>query len=432
MLTFWLCAVVMVTTAVALVLIPLWRDRPAVEVSRDGINADIFRERLAELDRERQEGRLDHEQYALLRQELERTLLVDVPETPPEPVRAHPRLMRWARRAALGVPLLALAYYYGSAHRDGAADWIGLQDQWSGVVELFLRQPNILPAEAREDLPNFTRVLQSQVAREGMRDPNSLYLLGRGYLELGYLDGALQTLARAHTLDPQQPEIMLAYAQALVMGKQGRLDETSHQLLQRVLAIAPDHQGALMLLGFAAMNTGAYQQTIDAWQRLLAQRDPASEGAQVLRNGIARAQQLLTARQQATPEPVAPAPAAVPETGPRIAVTVDLAPALRDRLAPEDTLFIFAKAAGGPPMPLAAVRQPARDFPVQVVLDDSQAMMPALKLSNFHQIIVSARISKAGEVTAQAGDLQGASEPLTLDGGSQTQAVALVIDRVVP
>jgi cytochrome c-type biogenesis protein CcmH len=216
------------------------------------------------------------------------------------------------------------------------------------------------------------------------------------------------------------------------MGKQGRLDETSHQLLQRVLAIAPDHQGALMLLGFAAMNTGAYQQTIDAWQRLLAQRDPASEGAQVLRNGIARAQQLLTARQQATPEPVAPAPAAVPETGPRIAVTVDLAPALRDRLAPEDTLFIFAKAAGGPPMPLAAVRQPARDFPVQVVLDDSQAMMPALKLSNFHQIIVSARISKAGEVTAQAGDLQGASEPLTLDGGSQTQAVALVIDRVVP
>jgi cytochrome c-type biogenesis protein CcmH len=109
-----------------------------------------------------------------------------------------------------------------------------------------------------------------------------------------------------------------------------------------------------------------------------------------------------------------------------------LAPALRDRLAPEDTLFIFAKAAGGPPMPLAAVRQPARDFPVQVVLDDSQAMMPALKLSNFHQIIVSARISKAGEVTAQAGDLQGASEPLTLDGGSQTQAVALVIDRVVP
>jgi hypothetical protein len=90
-----------------------------------------------------------------------------------------------------------------------------------------------------------------------------------------------------------------------------------------------------------------------------------------------------------------------------IEVTVDLDPALAGRLADGDTLFVFARAAQGPRMPLAIVRQSAGQFPITVTLDDSQAMMPSLKLSNFSEISVGARVSRSGNATPQPGDLEG-------------------------
>jgi len=431
MLTFWLVALAMVATAGAIVWIPLQRARPTPAVSRNTVNADIFQERLAELERDKQEGRLDEEQCALLRKELERTLLTDIPADQQQANASHAQLFHWAGIVALGIPVLALGFYYFTAYRGEASDWISVQAQFEDAVMQAIHQPDALPEKAQ--LSDFTRVLQARVLQEGFDEPDSLYLLGRSYLELGQLQGALMVLARAYALDPQQPQIMLAYAQAMILAHDGRLNRSSTQLLQQVLQIAPDHQGALMLLGFGAFNSGSYEQAIMAWQRLLDLRDPASEGAQLLSNGIARAQAMLTERAQANTAtvPLRPAPAQepTPDPGPRIEVTVDLAPNLLERLSPEDTLFIFAKAAEGPPMPLAAVRQPAGGFPVRVVLDDSQAMMPALKLSGFKQVIVGARISKAGSVTVQAGDLQGSSGLLELVDGMQS--VGLTIDQVV-
>ncbi|NJN45684.1 MAG: c-type cytochrome biogenesis protein CcmI [Candidatus Competibacteraceae bacterium] len=431
MLTFWLIALVMVGIAGATVWIPMQRNHSTRAVSRNTVNADIFRERLDELERDKQEGRLEEEQYTLLRKELERTLLTDIPADQQQASANHTQLFRWAGIMAFGVPVLALGYYYLTAYRGEAGDWISVQEQFEDAVLHSIHQPDSLPDKTQ--LPDFTRVLQAHVLQEGFDEPDSLYLLGRSYLELGQLQGALMVLDRAYKLAPQQPQIMLAYAQAMILAHDGRMNKASTQLLQHVLQIAPDHQGALMLLGFGSFNSGSYEQAITAWQRLLALRDPSSEGAQLLRNGIGRAQALLAEQAQAstTTVPLRPAPAQepAPAPGPRIEVTVDLAPNLREQLSPQDTLFIFAKAAEGPPMPLAAVRQPAGVFPVQVTLDDSQAMMPALKLSGFKQVIVGARISKAGSVTAQAGDLQGASGLLELVDG--TQSVALTIDQVV-
>ncbi|MCB1814845.1 MAG: c-type cytochrome biogenesis protein CcmI, partial [Candidatus Competibacteraceae bacterium] len=114
----------------------------------------------------------------------------------------------------------------------------------------------------------------------------------------------------------------------------------------------------------------------------------------------------------------------------QVSVTVDIAPELQNRFQTNDTLFIYAKAASGPPMPLAAVRQPASGFPVKVVLDDSHAMMPSLKLSNFQQVVVGARISKGGDVRAQSGDLETLSAPLAIDNGPVS--IQLTVDQVVP
>src|SRR6185437_13867887 len=107
--------------------------------------------------------------------------------------------------------------------------------------------------------------------------------------------------------------------------------------------------------------------------------------------------------------------------------TVSLSPAMKDKVSPEDTVFVFARAAEGPPMPLAVARVRVRDLPYRFELDDAMAMSPALKLSAFPRVVVTARISRTGTATPQAGDLQGASAPVPNDAG----AVSVIIDGFV-
>ena len=108
--------------------------------------------------------------------------------------------------------------------------------------------------------------------------------------------------------------------------------------------------------------------------------------------------------------------------------TVSLSPALAGKVAPTDSLFIFARAAAGPRMPLAVVRRQVKDLPFTFTLDDSQAMAPEMNLSKFRDVIVGARISKSGSATPQSGDLQGLSA--TVQTGADN--IKIVIDQVVP
>jgi hypothetical protein len=98
-----------------------------------------------------------------------------------------------------------------------------------------------------------------------------------------------------------------------------------------------------------------------------------------------------------------------------VRVSVRLNPALRTKTKPGDTLYVFARAAQGPVMPLAIVRKQVKDLPLTVTLDDSMAMMPNLRMSNFPELIIGARISKTGDAIPKPGDLEGHAGPLSGD-----------------
>jgi cytochrome c-type biogenesis protein CcmH len=83
-------------------------------------------------------------------------------------------------------------------------------------------------------------------------------------------------------------------------------------------------------------------------------------------------------------------------------------------------VFIYARAAEGPPMPLAVQRVKARELPVSFALDDAMAMAPGMELSAHARVIVTARVSKSGGATPQPGDLQGASAPVANDASGVT------------
>ena len=122
-----------------------------------------------------------------------------------------------------------------------------------------------------------------------------------------------------------------------------------------------------------------------------------------------------------------------PETpgkdGGRVSVTgtITLAPALKAQASPDDTLFVFARAAEGGRMPLAIRRHRVSELPLRYTLDDSHAMTPAARISGQRQVVVGARISKDGQALPQPGDLQGLSAPV-VPGAT---GVAVLIDQTV-
>ncbi len=106
-----------------------------------------------------------------------------------------------------------------------------------------------------------------------------------------------------------------------------------------------------------------------------------------------------------------------------IKATVKLSPALASKAAPGDTVFIFARAAQGPKMPLAIVRKQVKDLPITVTLDDSMAMVPDMKMSSFPQLVVGARVSKSGDAITKPGDLEGYTRPLKVDASGPVEVV---------
>jgi len=103
--------------------------------------------------------------------------------------------------------------------------------------------------------------------------------------------------------------------------------------------------------------------------------------------------------------------------------TVTITPALAKKASPSDTLFIFAQATRGPKMPLAIVRLQAKDLPATFSLNESMAMAPAFKLSNFKEVNLVARISRSGRAVPASGDLQGIVKNVKVGTSKKTDIV---------
>jgi cytochrome c-type biogenesis protein CcmH len=155
--------------------------------------------------------------------------------------------------------------------------------------------------------------------------------------------------------------------------------------------------------------------------------------AQQMRGGIEEARRLAEGKTPetaaaATPTPASAAPApAVAAGATTVSGTVSLAPALAAKASPEDTVFVFARPAEGSRMPLAIIRKQVKDLPFRFELSDSMAMTPQSRLSAFSQVVVGARVSKAGTAVPEAGDLQGQSQPVAVG----TRDLAIEIRDVV-
>ncbi len=266
-------------------------------------------------------------------------------------------------------------------------------------------------------------------------------LLGRAYKATQRFDDARNALKKAFDLSPNAVEVMVEYAEAIALTDPDRsIAGESKALLEQALANDPRQQRALWLLGIAEAQVENYSGAIARWETLLPLLDPAETEVRTqveAQLAEARARIGLPAAPAAASTPaVAAAPASAPGSAASaaasasITIEVDITPELKAQLAPTDVLYVFARAAEGPRMPLALQRLPGAKFPLTLKLDDSMGMMPSLKLSSAASVVVGARVSKTGVANPQSGDFEVISAPLA--PAAQTGPLKLVINQVVP
>lgn len=393
MIDFWLAAGLLLLVALSFLLIPVLRVRRAQrEEDRTALNVALYQERVAELQTQQSEGVLNAAQLDTGRAEAARELLADTEgvEKPRESRLGKPLPLL----AAVLVPVLGLGLYL----HYGAIDKVELTREFA--------QPPV-------SLADMTQRLERAAAAQ----PDSaegLYFLGRAYMAQDRSVDAAKVFERTVALAGRQPELLGQWAQAQYFANNKQWSPQLQALTDEALKLDPKEVTSLGLLGIAAFEGQRYQEAIDYWNRLLALLPEKDNSRSALQGGIDRAAEKLKEGGGA----VAPiAKTAV------MKVRVDLAADVKARALPTDSVFIFARAVSGPPAPLAAKRVTVADLPVTVELGDADAMMPQLKLSNFPEVQLVARISRAGQPTA--GEWIGRSQPLA---SSTTATQQLTID----
>lgn len=405
MSVFVILCVLLVAIALTFLLTPLIVRRAASTPAAAGTvrNATVYREHLAELDADLARGTIDQVQWAASRGAIERRALDEAGEDQSPavaPTMQPRRALPSAALVGLSVPIAALAIY------------------------LLLGTPQALSPEslAGPQLPASPEQIEAMVKKLADRmsttpeDTEGWIMLGRSYAAMGRFPESASAFAKATAQRPNDAALLADFADALGMANGRNLEGEPAALVQRALKADPQNIKALTLAGTIAYQQGDFAGAVTLWKAIVPQVTDDPAFTQSINSIISDAQEKIGSKPGAKGASVvaknetAGAPAKGAAASARAALlqgTVSLSPALKARAAPEDTVFIFARAATGPRMPLAIMRSTVRALPIQFSLDDSSAMSPAMKLSAFDQVVVVARISKSGTPSAQKGDLEG-------------------------
>ena len=425
MTVFWSLAAVMTMVALLFLLPPLLRKRELSAVSRDELNIEVIRQQLAELDTDLEAGKLDKAQYGAARADLEQELLYDLART--DPASRTARSGRWATLLIIpALPLCAVLLY----QQLGSVELIDRLQQARSSQPPPVQQQAQSAASIDEMVAKLAERLQQQPD-----DLKGWVMLARSYTILKRYSEAEDAYANALRLGGENANLLADYADATVMANNGRFNDKAGELLTRVLELDPGNLKGLWLAGHWKNQSGDYAAALDYWQQAAAKLPPGGEDAAVIAEQISSVQAKLgiTAAPAATVAAAttdAASPSATDSgSAAALSVSVSLDPQLAAAAAAEDTVFIFARATQGPRMPLAIVRKQVKDLPVTVTLDDSMAMMPAMKLSNFEQVDIGARISKSGNAMPESGDLQGIVSPIATQS---SETIQVTINSNVP
>ena len=402
---FWIAAIGLLLLALLILLPPILRAQITDQADdRQKQNIDIARDKKNDLDSQLAQGELNQEEYDNTLLDLQTALALDLENIEASDTHQQGRWVVWL--LAVAIPILSFGLYFQ------LGEYGVIKNPALAQVPVDTRVQNQLTNLSFEEIEELIK----QRLRNNPEDAEGWFILGKTYMAQQKFDKAITAFQRTYDLVGEEPGVMFSLADALAMQNDGAMQGEPEQLVRRGLEISPQDPTGLWLAGLAAEQRQDYKGAHALWSQLmpLIQNDPESS---------TEVRELIQLLEQRDPQ----LSASVAVVG-ILNLSISLAENLRHLAAPGDSVFVYAKAMDGPPMPLAVKRLTVQDLPADVILRDSDAMIQTMKLSSFARVIVGARVSISGNPVAQPGDLF--VESGGIDSSNPPPKIELSIDQV--
>lgn len=412
MIQFGIFVAILIAIALCFVLIPLWLKPKIVQNDDTQTNIQLAQQKLQALETDLENGVITETQYEPLKNELMLNLHRDLQHIPVSLNTTNSESKgRWLA-IPLGVfmPLLALALY--SVKGDlRAFDEVAVKGE-------------IATKPSAADINGMVDKL-AQRMKDDPTDSQGWIMLSRSYKVLKRYPEAVEAMRKARTILGDEPETLLQLADVIAMSNGGTLQGEPTTLITRALELDANNDMGLWLSGLANAEAGKFNEAIASWEKFQTHYKPEDADYQEVAGLINQAKEALG--QNLTPLAKVKSETKITDNkGIRVSVMLDKK--FESEASPEDVVFIYAQPAQGGKMPLAVVKKQVKDLPLEITLDDSMAMMPAMTISSVANVQLSARISRSGNAIAQAGEPIGKKQVSTaIDNG----VISLVIDDIV-
>jgi len=381
---FWIVVAALLLVGLACVILPVMRvPKDEQSSDRQQQNTDIARAKKIALDEQLDNASLTQTDYNNALLELQTALALDLEQPDSPHLNQRGRWLVWF--LILILPLASIGLYleigeYGVIGNPSLAATAPFKDQ-SQQSDMSLEQ---MVENVRERLVN------------NPDDSRSWFLLGKTMMQTSDYDEAVSAFKRTLELvGDKEAGVLFLLADALSMQNNGLMTGEPEAMIVKGLKVAPQDPTGLWLAGIAAEQRQDYKAAFDHMQILLPLVVNNVESTTEVNRVIAFLLKQDPSLVLATKEPV---------QSRSLTVTVNLIDSLKQQVSSGNTVFIYVKAASGPPMPLAVKRLTVGDLPVTIELSDADAMIPSMTLSSFEEIIVGARVAMSGNPVAQPGD----------------------------
>ena len=402
MTLFWISTIILSLAAVVLIVLPFVNKKANNdEALRDELNKAFYKDRLDELEVEAEEGLVDNQQELIA--DLKQSLLDDIPAE-----KANKKTQISTAVVVVPSVLMVIALSYGMYFQFGAMDKVQHWQQVSANLPALSKK--LMSAEGsaltEDELEDLTLALRTRLHYQP-DDSTGWLLLGRIALANRDVDTAIGSMKKAYNLEPESNDIMLGYAQALMLSQDDVDQENARRILGNLVQKDYVDLRVFSLLAFDAFERQDFPAAVRYWSIMQQMIGPEDSRYEMLSRSIENAQKQMG--QQVG-------------SGQSVSVTINIADDVT--ADPNAALIVSVHTADGSPMPVAAARYPVGSLPRTVVLDDGNSMIAERKLSSLESLMVRARIDSDGNVATKEGDWFGESEAVTMG-----EPVEVMIDK---
>jgi len=404
---FWIVVAALLLVGLACVILPVLRaPKDMLSTDRQQQNINIARDKKKGLDEQLSDVSLTQAEYDNALVELQTSLALDLEKSEPSKVNQKGKWVIWV--LALALPMASIGLYFQ----------VGEYQVIENPALAAIAQPNNQTSQMDMTLDQMVEVVKERL-QKNPDDARGWFVLGKTMMEKGSFDKAVTAFQR--TLDltgDQESNVLFSLADALSMQNDGLMMGEPEAIIQQGLKVSPQDPTGLWLAGLAAEQRQDYKASFDYMAKLLPLVANSAES-------ISEVKRFIALLQDQDPTLIVLPKESI--QNPNVKVSVSLADEFKTQVVSNNVVFIYAKAASGPPMPLAVKRLAVSDLPITVELSDADAMMPSMMLSSFEDIIIGARVSKSGNPVAQPGDLY--IETGIIDRNALTGGVTVSISK---